>query len=112
MPSTQRMPTTTRSAVATRLESSAASLFPFRRKVLGEDGDESRRERPLGKQIAREIGDAETEQKSVIDLAGAEQARHGDLADQSGDAAQEDGGRNDAGGANQALVPGVRGFRG
>ena len=61
-------------------------LAAFLRQRLREDGDEGGRERAFGEQVAREIGNAEAQQKRVVDEAGAEQARHDDFAQQSGDA--------------------------
>ena len=96
MPSTQIAPTTSSSAVATRLESSAASRFALGRQILREDRNEGGGKRALGEQIAREIGDAEAQQKRVVSLAGAEQARHDHLAHQPADAAQKNRGRDHA----------------
>ncbi len=61
-------------------------LLALLRESLREDGNESGRQCAFGKQIAREIGNAEPEQERVVDEAGAEQARHDDFAHQSSDA--------------------------
>ena len=58
----------------------------FVRQRLREDGDEGGGERAFGEQVARQIGNAEAQQKRVVDEAGAEQARHDDFAQQSRDA--------------------------
>ena len=61
-------------------------LAAFMRQRLREDGDEGGRERAFGEKVARQIGNAEAEQKCVVDEAGAKQARHDDFAQKSGDA--------------------------
>ncbi len=61
-------------------------LAAFVLQRLGEDGDEGGGERAFGEEVARQIGNAEAQQKRVVDEARAEQARHDDFAQQSGDA--------------------------
>ena len=84
-------------------------LLPFCGKVFGEDRHEGRGQRALGEQIAREVRNAEAEKECVVDLAGAEQAGHGDLANEPRDAAQKDSSRNHSRRPHQALVFRIRG---
>ena len=73
-------------------------------KIFGKDGNERRRERALGKEVARQVGDAEAEGESFVFNAGAEQVRHDGFAQESGDAAGHDGDRRDPGGTGDLFV--------
>lgn len=94
-PRAQKTPTTTMMALATRFEA-GGFLAAAGGERLGEGGDEGRGQGAFGKQVAGEVGDAEAEQKGVVDEAGAEDAGEDDFAEQAGDAAGENGERDDA----------------
>ena len=86
IPSRQNRPTTIIERRCHQIRQQRGFLAALMRQRLREDGDEGGGERALGEKIARQIGNAEAQQKRVVDEARAEQARHDDFAQQSRDA--------------------------
>jgi hypothetical protein len=69
----------------------------LRREIARERGDECRRQRAFGEQIACEVGDAVADAVGVERSARAEQPAQYAFANESGDTANGDAGGDDAG---------------
>ena len=84
-------------AVVTKFASSPdCSLLPLTSEFVNVGTNASRRERALRKEIARQIGNTETEQKRIVGETGAELVSHHHFADKPGNTTDRNGDRDDS----------------